>query len=256
MSAQMMLSEGSMARHVVDVRVGLLTIAGAHDRDPRSLPVTLTDRAQNRPLRVAVASNPPAGVTHPEIVAAITNAADALATSGAQVTEVVPPSFARAIHLWGVILSEEIRAQRPLLDLVMGEDGKKFLSYADDIYPPVDTAALMMAFTERNTLDRQWHEFLTQYDVLLMPTWTQPPFQLGADVVTLTAAKSVLETIRPVLPANLLGLPAAVVPVGMADGMPVGAQLVGRKFADLTCLNAAELLESHFGTITPIDPIR
>ena len=40
------------------------------------------------------------------------------------------------------------------------------------------------------------------------------------------------------------------------DGTPVGAQLVGRKFADLTCLRAAEQLEELFGTITPIDPVR
>jgi amidase len=57
-----------------------------------------------------------------------------------------------------------------------------------------------------------------------------------------------------VLPGNVLGLPAAVVPVGMAGGMPVGAQVMGRRFADLTCLRAAEQLEDHFGTITPIDP--
>jgi Asp-tRNA(Asn)/Glu-tRNA(Gln) amidotransferase A subunit family amidase len=41
----------------------------------------------------------------------------------------------------------------------------------------------------------------------------------------------------------------------MAGGMPVGAQLVGRRFADLTCLAAAEQLEQAFGTITPIDPV-
>lgn len=42
----------------------------------------------------------------------------------------------------------------------------------------------------------------------------------------------------------------------MADGLPVGAQLVGRRFAELTCLNASEVSEQAFGTITPIDPIR
>ncbi len=256
MSGQLMLSEGSMARHVADVRAGLLAIAGEHDRDPRSLPVALRDRAAGRALRVAVAANPPGGATHPEIVTAITRAADAFSNSGAQVTEAIPPSFERAVHLWGAILSEEVRAQRPLLDLVLGEDGKKFLSYGDDVFPPLSTSALMMLFVERNTVDREWHDFLTQYDVLLMPTWAQPPFELGADVVSLAAAKGVLETMRPVLPANLLGLPAAVVPVGMAAGMPVGAQLIGRKFADLTCLDAAQQLESHFGTITPIDPVR
>jgi len=255
-SAQLMLSEGSMARHVADVRAGLLAIAGAHDRDPRSLPVTLSDRADGRRLRVAVTADPPGGATHPEVVAAISKAADSLSNAGAEVTEAVPASFARAAQLWGVIISLEVASQRALLDLVLGDDGKKFVSYSDDVDPPMDSAALMFAFAERNAIDREWHDFLTQYDVLLMPTWAQPPFELGADIVSLDAALGVLELIRPVLPANLLGLPAAVVPVGMADGLPVGAQLVGRRFSDLTCLNAAQQLEDLFGTITPIDPIR
>ena len=138
----------------------------------------------------------------------------------------------------------------------MGEDGKRFLGFADEVYPPIDIAALMMAFAERNAVDREWHAFLTEHDVLLMPTWTQPPFELGADIVSVEAAQGVLEQARPVLPPNLLGLPAAIVPVGMAGGLPVGAQLIGRRFADLTCLAAAELLEQAFGIITPIDPIR
>lgn len=254
-TAQLMLSEGSMARHVVDVRAGLLAIAGAHDRDPRSLPVTLADRAEGRALRIAVAAAPPGGSTHSDVSAAISNAADALAKAGAQVAEAIPASFARSAHLWGVLMNEEIRAQRALLELVLGEAAKKFLSYGDDVFAPIDTVVLMAAFSERNAIDREWHHFLTQYDVLLMPTWAQPPFELGADLLSLDAAKGVLEMLRPVLPANLLGLPAAVVPVGMADRMPVGAQLVGRRFADLTCLNAAQQLEDLFGTMTPIDPV-
>ena len=79
---------------------------------------------------------------------------------------------------------------------------------------------------------------------------------LGADIVSLEATRATLEMLRPVLPANLLGLPAAVVPVGMADDTPVGAQLVARRFADLTCLAVAETLEQAFGVITPIDPRR
>jgi amidase len=118
----------------------------------------------------------------------------------------------------------------------------------------VDTSTLMMGFAERNAVDSEWHTFLTEHDVLLMPTWAHPPFELGADVASFEGAQATLDTMRPVLPANLLGLPAAVVPVGLADGLPVGAQLVGRRFADLTCLAAAEVLEQAFGRITPIDP--
>lgn len=254
-AAQLMLTDGPMARHVADVRAGLLTIAGAHDRDPRSLPVVLADRAAGRPLRVAVCAAPPAGETHDGVAAAIQGAADAFAKAGAQVTEAIPASFGRAVELWGLILNEELRVQKPLLDMVMGEAGKKFLGYADEVFPPVDMATLIMAFAERNAVDREWHTFLTEYDVLLMPTWTQPPFELGSDIVSVEAAQGVLEQARPILPANLLGLPSAIVPVGMAGGLPVGAQLVGRRFADLTCLAAAELLEQAFGTITPIDPV-
>ncbi|MEQ1701201.1 MAG: amidase family protein, partial [Ilumatobacteraceae bacterium] len=254
-AAQLMLTDGPMARHVADVRAGLLTIAGAHDRDPRSLPVVLADRAAGRPLRVAVCAAPPAGETHDGVAAAIQGAADAFAKAGATVTEAIPASFGRAVELWGLILNEELRVQKPLLDMVMGEAGKTFLGFAAAVFPPVDMATLIMAFAERNAVDREWHTFLTEYDVLLMPTWTQPPFELGADLLSVEAAQGVLEQARPILPANLLGLPSAIVPVGMAGGLPVGAQLVGRRFADLSCLAAAELLEQAFGTITPIDPI-
>ena len=117
------------------------------------------------------------------------------------------------------------------------------------------TEATRLAFADRNRLDREWHAFLTQYDLLLLPTWAQPPFEIGADVVSVDAARQTLEMLRPVVPANVLGLPAAIVPVGFADGLPVGAQLIGRHFADLTCLRGAEALEQSLGTITPIDPV-
>lgn len=254
-ASQLMLTDGPMARHVADVRAGLAAIAGAHDRDAHSIPVTLIDRAAGRPMRIAVLADPPGGNTHHEVVAAIRGAADAFSNAGAQVSEASPPSFERAVELWALILTSEINANLPLLEMVMGEDGLRFLNFAREVIPQVDVTTLMTSFADRNRVNREWHTFLTEYDILLMPTWANPPFELGADVVSVEAAAATLETLRPVLPANLLGIPAAVVPVGMADGMPVGAQLIGRRFADLTCLAAAEVLEGHFGPMTPIDPV-
>ena len=50
---------------------------------------------------------------------------------------------------------------------------------------------------------------------------------------------------RPVMPANLLGLPAAAVPAGKAAGLPVGVQVMGGRFQELACLEAAEAIESR-----------
>ena len=42
------------------------------------------------------------------------------------------------------------------------------------------------------------------------------------------------------LPANLAGLPAVTVPIGPGrDGLPVGLQLVGRRWSDAMLLSAA-----------------
>jgi amidase len=64
----------------------------------------------------------------------------------------------------------------------------------------------------------------------------------------------VLEMVRFVLPANLLGLPAACVPVGFAQDLPTGVQIIGDLFRDDLCLTAAEAIEQSLGVLTPIDP--
>jgi amidase len=251
---QLMAVEGVMARCVADVRAGLLTVAGPHARDPLALPVQLAELHRDQPLRVALVADPPGGSTHPEIVTAIRHAADVLADHGAIVTEITPPGYERSLELWASLLITDIGLLLPLIELVMGPDGMRFLQFAIEEVPQADLAGFGTMLTERLGVEKQFLQFFQDHDVMLSPTWTQPPFRHGADIVDVAAARATLETMRPVLPANLLGLPAAVVPVGMAAGMPVGAQLTGRRFADLTCLSVAQLLEDALGALTPIDP--
>ena len=52
----------------------------------------------------------------------------------------------------------------------------------------------------------------------------------------------------------VLGLPAVAVPTGLADGLPMGVQIIGPRFREDACLDCAEAIEVRAGAITPIDP--
>jgi amidase len=41
----------------------------------------------------------------------------------------------------------------------------------------------------------------------------------------------------------------------MAEGLPVGIQVMGGKYTELRCLAVAEAIEQRLGTLTPIDPV-
>jgi amidase len=52
---------------------------------------------------------------------------------------------------------------------------------------------------------------------------------------------------------NTLGLPAVAVPVGVRDGLPQAVQVIGPRFREDLCLDAAQAIEDRVGTFTPID---
>jgi amidase len=45
-----------------------------------------------------------------------------------------------------------------------------------------------------------------------------------------------------------------VVPVGIEDGLPQAVQVIGPRYREDLCLDAATAIEDSRGTITPIDP--
>ena len=47
--------------------------------------------------------------------------------------------------------------------------------------------------------------------------------------------------------ATTCGLPATVIPIGVADGLPIGVQIIGPEFEDRTPLAFARLVEREFG---------
>ena len=107
---QLMAVEGLMARRVADLRAALLAMAGAHSRDPLSLPVVLA-RARRRAHGSAspCATDPPGGSTdRRHRRTAVRRAADALADAGHEVDDAVPPTYRAVDRAVGQLLLPDI----------------------------------------------------------------------------------------------------------------------------------------------------
>ncbi|EWS58154.1 Glutamyl-tRNA(Gln) amidotransferase subunit A [Methylibium sp. T29-B] len=257
-AVQLMNVQGPMARRVADVRAALQALMGAHPRDPWSISAPLVGAAEPGPLRVAVLPEPPGGRTDPRVAAAVRRAAAALADAGYEVTEICPPRYEDAITAWAQLLFGDFEAMTPQLLPMMGRDGAAFWEMLRAIMPPwADTAAVSELFMRRDGIARDWSRFMATYPLLLSPTWSQLPFEPGFDCASPAGAADTAEMIRPVLPANLMGLPSACVPADRdeATGLPIGVLLTGRRFREDQCLDAAEAIERRFALATPIDPV-
>jgi amidase len=203
-----------------------------------------------------VVAEPPGGGTDPAIAATVRRCADALANAGYEVVDACPPRYADAITIWREFLLGDFEPLLPRLLAIMGEEGRKFLSIGSSVPPLANAAALSALFVQRDGIGRAWSQFLAQTPLLLSPTWTQHPFAVGHDIASPEARDEVMESVRPVVPANLLGLPSACVPAGRdaATGVPTGVLLTGAPFREDLCLAAAEVVEARLGLKTPIDP--
>jgi amidase len=254
LASQMMLVEGVMARRVSDVQLGFDVVRGAHARDPFSVNAVLGDVAPGRPLRVALMTDVPGGRTDAGIARVVGAAGDCLASLGHRVEQAAPPEFEAAVDLWGALLDADLSAMQPLLDAILGPDARTFLALGRQAFAPAvtDPAALHM---RRHEIAALWSAWFAEWDVLVGPTWALPAFRHGFDLAGADEVLEVFERIRPVLPANLFGAPAAVVPAGRADGLPVGVQVSAWRFADHACLAVAQWIDDRMGLETPIEPV-
>lgn len=97
---------------------------------------------------------------------------------------------------------------------------------------------------------RRWYDevlrpLFDRFDLLVAPAMPVLPPRIGEDTVELGGERIPyrLAVIPFNSPWSLAGLPAASVPCGFVDGLPVGLALVGRRFADATVLRAAHAFQ-------------
>jgi amidase len=127
------------------------------------------------------------------------------------------------------------------------------MSSVFEIGNDLDRGAHLQSFMARQSLARAWAEFQVTYPLILAPVSTLPPVAVGADL-TPDGVAHLIQAMRMVVAVNLLGLPSASVPVGIDEGLPQAVQIIGPRYREDLCLDAAEALEQACGVFTPIDP--
>ncbi len=94
----------------------------------------------------------------------------------------------------------------------------------------------------RTLIARDFVTAFEKVDCILTPTAPSAAFAIGEK--TEDPIAMYLNDVFTV-PANLAGVPAIAVPVGLsADGLPLGLQIIGRAFDEETVLRVGEVLES------------
>lgn len=78
-------------------------------------------------------------------------------------------------------------------------------------------------------------------DVIIGPTSPHTAFKLGSKSDPVSMYLEDIYTIA----VNLAGLPAASIPVGVANGLPMGMQIIGKYFDEAKILNVAHQLQQH-----------
>ncbi|MGH8897919.1 MAG: amidase [Egibacteraceae bacterium] len=258
MTIQMFGAQGPMARHVGDLRLALEAMSGADPRDPWWTPAPLHGPAPEGPVRVAVTLDPAGQGVERAVARGVQRAAEALAGAGYDVQEVdpPPPAVTEGANLWGQLFATELRmAVLPVMQRVASTSALTFLDDFFSVVPPVGHTAYVMDFAARNRIARAWTQFQHEWPLVLGPVATIAPPLVGFDLGGPDNVFALVRAHRLTLLVNLLGLPAVAVPVGVWDHLPQGVQIIGPRYREDLCLDAAQALEDKLGVITPIDPI-
>ena len=252
---QIMSVQGILARRVADVRLGLDAMARRDPRDPWWTPAPLEGNAVARPIRVALVPDPAPRGVNAAVADAVRAAGASLADAGYAVEEVEPPAVDRVAANWAAIILNEMRhVTLPYIKQHGGPDLVRCTELILATTRDLDIEAYMRALGERARHVRDWMAFMERYPLVVGPVSTEPPFEVGFDVADAETTARVLHAQRLLVAMNLLGLPAVAVPTGLVDGVPMGVQVIGSRYRETLCLDAAEVIEARHALGTPIDP--
>ena len=189
---------------------------------------------------------------------------------GTQVSEVSVPAHYHGLRVWFAIVSEGATQFMLKAGGVgtgwLGFYDTQFLEHASraartrqNDYPLTVKNVLLLgeylkryyhgtyyakAQNQRRQLTAAYDKALQQVDVLVLPTIPHLPAPIPSlDAEFGEYMSRALSMINNTPQFNLTGHPAISVPCGTDDDLPIGCQIVGRHFDDLTVLKVADALE-------------
>jgi amidase len=245
---------GPMARTIEDVRTLFEVMAGWDDGDPCAAPVEVREIHETVVRNVNIGFFEDDGRTPvtEETREAVRYAAFILMNCGFHVDPFRPEGLEEARQRWweffgtagGMILGPMLRGHESELSPILRE----FQTWANAV-PPHTGELLLAAWLGRDELREKILLQMRKYPVLICPTAAIPAFRHGerewqveGKTVKYLDAWSYCEWF------NLLGFPAAVVPLGSSqEGLPIGVQIVGRPWEEEVVLAVAAKLEAERG---------
>ncbi|RIK43540.1 MAG: amidase [Chloroflexi bacterium] len=255
MSGQLMAVQGPLTRSVRDARLALAAMAVRDHRDPLWVPAPLEGEPLPHPLRAALVTSVEGFDIAPEAVAAVRQAGACLAAAGYQVEERNPPYIARVPEMWHPIgLSDLNLSLRPLLK-DSGDPGiERFVESWMELRDTYTLTEYLDTLAERDTVLREWGAFMETYPIIIMPSCTEVALPVGCDLEGVAGAQRMLDALRFQFVLPVLGLPGLAVPTTPVGHLPMGVQVVSRRYREDLCLAAGEVIEAHLGQFTPLDP--
>ena len=252
---QNMNVNGFLARSVRDLSLGLGPMARGDWRDPWWAAVPLEDSVKH-PHKIALITDPGGAQISEQVKSGVQKAGEFLSDAGYVVEEVNPPELEAAEAAWTTIcLGELVLYLAPEVKDICGPRMSRAFEHYRALCPDdLDAQAILKAHVQRRRILRQWMEFFLEYPLIVAPVGMQPPFSRDEDLESLETIRELMKSQRMLVVVNALNLPAATVPVGISDGLPQVAQIIGPHFSEMRCLTAAAALEARAGTLTPIDP--
>jgi len=249
---------GPMARTVRDLQLLFNVIAGPDNGDPNAAPVPVRelDASTERGTRIGYFEDDGRTPVSAETRAALRLAVSTLREDGFAVEPFQPDGLDEALRLWRVLFINGVAMllrqayrdrEADMYDIVreiLAESAKD---------PPVTAQSLLDVLFARDVLRARFLDQMDEHPILLCPVSAAPAFRHGERSWVIEGKTvSYFDAFSYSQCFNLLGNPAAVVPMGVSpEGLPIGVQIVGRPWEEERVLAVAARLERAGGWTEP-----